>query len=385
MMDPEQTDCLAQEETSNAMAEGAEELPMAGLLADLLREWETTDEQIAVEEPAKSEEPATSPEFSLTMLASRLELDDASTEPLAYARDSETTSEPQTSGSGLSELPVEAEADAPQAAIEPAIKETAEVPSYLETDEEPAAYFTPDIVFEANPWTFQPAVDWPEAVGESTEEAEVRSQEPEWLQPEQDAPPEAREEKKLEPATTEVLETPAAPQPVLTAVERLALATGLAPEASRHLREGERHVLFRLEVNQFAVPLEHVLEADRVPKVTPVPAAPEFVRGVFNLRGDVLPLLDLRLLLGMEPFDRPQEARMLVVKVKGAAAPVALAVDQLHGLATFPRKDAGEAADLVEDRLQDLLVGSGEHRGERVPVLDIEKVFASVEILDLAA
>ena len=84
-----------------------------------------------------------------------------------------------------------------------------------------------------------------------------------------------------------------------------------------------------------AVVVREITTADRY---TQVPLAPEAVRGLLNLRGTVVPILDVRALLGMEPRPEGQECHQVIVETEHDA--VALEVDQATDLVTVPRRNA---------------------------------------------
>ena len=66
-----------------------------------------------------------------------------------------------------------------------------------------------------------------------------------------------------------------------------------------------------------AVEIEHVQEINRQLELTPVPGAPDVIRGVINLRGDVVTVLDLHVLLGMPPSKAGRTSRNLILKMDG--------------------------------------------------------------------
>jgi purine-binding chemotaxis protein CheW len=148
---------------------------------------------------------------------------------------------------------------------------------------------------------------------------------------------------------------------------------------------GDGFVVFQLGGECFALPLRNVLEADRVPALTPAPFVPEFVRGVTNRRGDVLPLIDLRLLLGVEPGPQTGDGRMLVVRRNESDPPAALLVDGLGGIAWFDRLLGVRLTSPVAGRFPELLRGAGQHRDSTVHVLDLERLFARKEFDELTA
>jgi purine-binding chemotaxis protein CheW len=79
-------------------------------------------------------------------------------------------------------------------------------------------------------------------------------------------------------------------------------------------------VVFRLDAGQYALPLEHVVEVLRMVAIRPVPEGPAWLAGVINLRGRVLPIMDLRTRLGLPPLGARLETRIIVTDTGGFAA-----------------------------------------------------------------
>jgi purine-binding chemotaxis protein CheW len=72
---------------------------------------------------------------------------------------------------------------------------------------------------------------------------------------------------------------------------------------------------FKMGTDFFAIRVKQVLEILNIPKITPVPNTPAFMKGVFNLRGNVLPLIDTRVKFGMSPAEISSESCVLVLIV----------------------------------------------------------------------
>jgi purine-binding chemotaxis protein CheW len=129
-------------------------------------------------------------------------------------------------------------------------------------------------------------------------------------------------------------------------------------------------VVVRLGTGRFAVELASVAEVGRVPLITRVPGLPSWLSGVANWRGRILPVLDLRPLLGAEASELDAHARLLVLTGSGVA--VGMVVDGvegttvLEGVAGFPlTTDAGGSA---------LLSGQVARSDGPVAVLDVAGV-----------
>jgi len=112
------------------------------------------------------------------------------------------------------------------------------------------------------------------------------------------------------------------------------------------------HVLLRLGAGRYAVAAEHVVEVVPVPPLTRVPAGPGWLVGVGNWRGHVLPVVDLRPLLGIEATPLASSGRVVVLRAE--VVEVGVVADQVLGLLEVPVDHdpapltlAAEAADLV--------------------------------------
>jgi len=135
-----------------------------------------------------------------------------------------------------------------------------------------------------------------------------------------------------------------------------------------------QYVLFRLCDEEYGLPIVSVRSIIRYEAPTPVPRAPEGIEGVFNLRGQVLPLIDLGRRLRGEPIT-PTPASRIIVADCGLGA-VGLSVDLVHEVANLPVDDirpapqaalAGETADAFE--------GVATYRDRLVILLDPDKAF----------
>ncbi|MBK5292274.1 MAG: chemotaxis protein CheW [Acidobacteriia bacterium] len=144
-------------------------------------------------------------------------------------------------------------------------------------------------------------------------------------------------------------------------------------------------VVVRLGGQQYGISIRRVLEAGRMPLVTTVPLAPAFVPGVINLRGEVLPLVDLRLLMGL---DSTSSGRMVIIRSKDGAGGTAIVVDGLAGIAWLDRTllacsnpvPNGQTGGI---RLEDLVSATGLHRDRQLGILDLDRLFGSKELAEL--
>jgi hypothetical protein len=86
-------------------------------------------------------------------------------------------------------------------------------------------------------------------------------------------------------------------------------------------REG-KYLTFTLASEEYGIGILKIKEINGMITITPVPQTPEFVKGVMNLRGKVIPVVDLRLRFGMEAIDYTERTCIIVVEIAGDAGTV---------------------------------------------------------------
>ena len=144
---------------------------------------------------------------------------------------------------------------------------------------------------------------------------------------------------------------------------------GAIVQAAASATAGERFVAFDLAGASYALPLECVLETDRVPRWTHVPGMPPHLRGVLNLRGEIVPLVDLRTLFSMGAAST--DGRMLVIRDNTSKMSLAFVVDRLMGLASL------RSGAIVRWSYPGVLRGVAEAGGRKIGLLDPDRVLAA--------
>jgi purine-binding chemotaxis protein CheW len=135
---------------------------------------------------------------------------------------------------------------------------------------------------------------------------------------------------------------------------------------------GERHlVTFALDGEEFGIPVVRVREVIRVSEITRVPQAPPHVRGVTNLRGRILPVVDLRSRFGLPPAEVTSRSRIVVVEVGDRV--VGLLVDAVLQVAKVPLEVIAAPPEEVRSADADYLSGVARWNGRIIILLELEK------------
>ncbi len=144
---------------------------------------------------------------------------------------------------------------------------------------------------------------------------------------------------------------------------------------------------FTLDGERYAVEIEKVREVLEFTTCNRVPRAPEHVRGMINLRGNVVPVIDLRLKLGLSRTERTVDTCVIITQVQADGEPLVLGaladsvqeVIELEASAVVPPPRMGTRVDTR------FLRGVGKRDDHFLLLLDVERVLTEDELLDVAA
>ncbi len=145
-----------------------------------------------------------------------------------------------------------------------------------------------------------------------------------------------------------------------------------------------QYVLFRLGDEQYGLPIEVVSSIIRWEQATPVPHAPAAVEGVINLRGRVIPVVNLKRRLLDAPFEAGPTARIVVAE--GEGGPVGLAVDAANEVATIDLAEVKPAPETALSReTVEAFEGVANHGGRLVILLNLDRALPRSEYGDVTA
>ncbi len=136
-------------------------------------------------------------------------------------------------------------------------------------------------------------------------------------------------------------------------------------------------VSFKLGDEEFGVDIMQVQEIIRMQNITSVPNAPDFVEGVINLRGRVIPIIDLRKRFGLEQKDHDKATRIIVVKVDEIT--VGLVVDEVSEVLRIPKETVEPPPPIVAGVESEYISGVGKLEDRLLILLDLSKTLSKEE------
>ena len=143
-----------------------------------------------------------------------------------------------------------------------------------------------------------------------------------------------------------------------------------------------KYLTFFLAGEEYGLEILKVSEIIGMQPITRVPRMPEFVRGVINLRGKVIPITDLRRKFGMDA-DGQEDSCILVVQMKGVQT--GIVVDRVSEVVAIAEADIEDAPSFGAGIRTEFLLGIGKAGGRVKLLLDIDKVLVTTELAALQA
>ena len=143
-----------------------------------------------------------------------------------------------------------------------------------------------------------------------------------------------------------------------------------------------KYLVFHLGKEEFGIRVLKVREIMGIQDITAVPHTPVHVKGVINLRGKVIPVIDLRLKFGMSPEEYTPRTCIIVVQIGGEAGPLlmGIVVDGVAEVLNLAAADIENTPDFGDGTATPCLLGMAQVKGKVKILLEIDQVLAAVEL-----
>lgn len=146
----------------------------------------------------------------------------------------------------------------------------------------------------------------------------------------------------------------------------------------------EKHlVLFTIAGEKYAVDINSVYEIIRPQPVTKIPKAPFFVEGIINLRGKVVPVVDMRKRFELANAEQTKDSRIMVVDSNGES--VGIIVDAVTEVLRIPTDSIEPPSNIIISTASDYMLGIAKRDGDMIVLLDLGKVLSKEQALTPAA
>ncbi len=157
----------------------------------------------------------------------------------------------------------------------------------------------------------------------------------------------------------------------------------MAEKAENPTGEVVQLISFRLRDEEFGVDIGSVREITRVADITHIPEVPSFIRGVTNLRGQVVAVIDLAEQFRLAAQEElPDSARIIVTEFNGRT--VGMLVDEVPGVLKITEEDIEPTPEVIQSEVsKDYIKGVGKLDNRLIILLDFEKVLSPHEVEEI--
>jgi len=152
-------------------------------------------------------------------------------------------------------------------------------------------------------------------------------------------------------------------------------------EQQQYSGEKIQVVSFHLGSEEYGVDISQVQEMIRMVDITHVPRAPHFMEGVINLRGQLIPIIDLRTRFGMPRNAHTKNTRIVVTEIAGKR--VGIIVDSVSEVLNLPIENVEEAPEMIAGVGTEYISGVGKVNDRLIILLELQKVISTQEKQEL--
>lgn len=143
--------------------------------------------------------------------------------------------------------------------------------------------------------------------------------------------------------------------------------------------DGKQYIVVSIGTEQYGIDIQYVDNIIRNQRITRIPKAQPYFKGVINLRGEIIPVMSLRLKFGLEPDEFTNATRIIIIKLEPQSA-IGIIVDEVREVVTLSEDsiEKPNAAD-ASDTMTQYLSGIGKHGDGLISLLNIATVIVGKE------
>ncbi len=141
-------------------------------------------------------------------------------------------------------------------------------------------------------------------------------------------------------------------------------------------------IVFRVGDEEFGVPINAVQEIIKIGNITPIPDSPDFIRGLINVRGDIVAIIDVRARFSLPTEEEPSK-HIVIVKQEGNL--FGLMVNEVMEVLRIQESDIKAPPQLMAKIQEDYVYGVITHDSRLIILLDVTKVLSEDELIRLAS
>ncbi len=142
--------------------------------------------------------------------------------------------------------------------------------------------------------------------------------------------------------------------------------------------EKKQYVIFQIGNDEYGADINKVTIIERILNITRVPKTPPYIKGVINLRGEIIPVMELRTRLDMPEIQDDDDTRIIIVDVNKIS--YGIKVDSVSEVFEIDEAEVESASGIINDISMDYVSGVAKHGSNLITILNIEKLVSELVI-----
>uniref|UniRef100_A0A7C5V4L4 Chemotaxis protein CheW n=1 Tax=Caldicellulosiruptor owensensis TaxID=55205 RepID=A0A7C5V4L4_9FIRM len=152
-------------------------------------------------------------------------------------------------------------------------------------------------------------------------------------------------------------------------------------EEEDELTDEKQLVIFKLGNEEYGVDIMQVKEIIKMTNITKIPQVPSFVEGIISLRGEILPIIDMRKKFGLPAGEKTRQTRILVINLDNVT--IGGIVDEVTEVLRLPNDAITPPPPVIRGINTEYLQGVGQINGRIIILLDMSKILTSNEVIQI--
>lgn len=141
----------------------------------------------------------------------------------------------------------------------------------------------------------------------------------------------------------------------------------------KEIEETVQYIVIRLGEEQYGIDIRYIDNIVRMQKITRVPKVPVYLKGVINLRGEVIPVMSIRLKMNLPEDEIARATRIIILKL-GEQGNVGIIVDEVKEVVTLGSSQIEKLSYDAKDGKVNFINAVGKHNGELISLLDLNTI-----------
>lgn len=144
----------------------------------------------------------------------------------------------------------------------------------------------------------------------------------------------------------------------------------LPDEAVAHVEVSAQYIVIRLGAEHYGIDINYIDNIVRMQAITRIPKVPEYLKGVINMRGEVIPVISMRLKMGLSADEITKDTRIIVLKLEQEGS-VGFMVDEVREVVTLTESEIEKITYNSNDDRMNVINAVGKHNGELISLIDL--------------